>query len=40
MSFDARIEPAVQWQGAEATTSLVGDGTDLASVSYRTFVMP
>lgn len=40
VSFDARIEPAVQWQGADATTSVVGDGTDVASVSYRTFVMP
>lgn len=40
VSFDARTEPAVQFRGVDATTSVVDDGVDLASVSYRTFVMP
>ena len=40
VSFDARIEPAVQWQSAEATSSVVVEGVDVVSTGYRTFVMP
>ena len=40
VSFDGRIEPGVQLQGAEGATAVVEGGLDVASVSYRTFVMP
>jgi hypothetical protein len=38
LSFDARIEPSVQW-GLEATTEVEHAG-EVASVTYRTWVMP
>jgi hypothetical protein len=38
LSFDARIEPGVQW-GRSATTQVEHDG-EVASLTYRTWVMP
>ena len=40
VSFDARIEPAVQLKWLDVTTELIVDGEVIASVDYRTFVMP
>ncbi len=38
-SFDARLEPAVQW-GRRGSVALEVDGTQMASVSIQTWVMP
>ena len=40
LDFDARIEPGVQLVGQEGTTSLLVDGEAVATVSYRTRVLP
>ena len=41
LSFDARIEPAVQLQSFAARTALLdASGGEIVSVSYRTRVMP
>lgn len=40
VGFDARIEPAVQFTTKSATTTLLVDGEPVASVTYRTRVMP
>lgn len=39
VSFDARIEPGVQW-GRGAVTTLDVGGTQVASVSYYTWILP
>jgi hypothetical protein len=39
ISFDARIEPAVQW-GKEGETSVLVDGEAVVTVRYRTWVIP
>ena len=38
--FDARIEPGVQLSSKSATTVLLVDGASVATVTYRTRVMP
>ncbi|HVL91721.1 MAG TPA: hypothetical protein VM264_00085 [Acidimicrobiales bacterium] len=40
VSFDARVEPAVQLERARATTSVLVDDAPVASVDYSTFVIP
>ena len=40
VSFDARIEPGMQLRSVKATTELLEDGRPVASVRYRTFLMP
>lgn len=40
VSFDARIEPAVQFKWVDATTQLIVDDVVVAFVDYRIFVMP
>jgi len=40
VSFDARIEPAVQLSWVTATTSVLDGDTAVASVRYRTVVLP
>ena len=40
VSFDARVEPAVQLETAQATTSILVAGVAAVSVDYKTFVMP
>lgn len=40
ISFDARIEPGQQFARTTATTTVMQDGAPVASVRYRTFVMP
>lgn len=39
VSFDARIEPAVQW-GRSATAAVEIDGSEVASVDFTTWVLP
>src|SRR5690606_1280243 len=40
VSFDARIEPSIQW-GRDGEVAIVGaDGEDLVSASFRTEVLP
>lgn len=39
ITFDARIEPAVQW-GKSAVTSVLVDGKAVVQVTYRTWVVP
>lgn len=38
-SFDARLEPAVQW-GSEGSATLEVDGQEMTGVTFRTWVMP
>jgi hypothetical protein len=40
ISFDARIEPAVQLAWKDATTAVLVDDKPVVSATYRTFVMP
>lgn len=40
VSFDARIEPAVQWGRSGRTRVLDERGATVVAVSYRTWVMP
>jgi hypothetical protein len=39
VSFDARLEPGVQW-GKRGTAAVVVDGERMVSVRYRTWVLP
>lgn len=39
VSFDARVEPAVQW-GRSTTAAVEIDGTEIASVDFTTWVLP
>jgi hypothetical protein len=39
VSFDARLEPGVQW-GKEGSAQLLVDGRVVLEVSFRTWVMP
>jgi hypothetical protein len=39
ISFDARIEPGVQW-GRTGRTSVLVDGQPVVTASYKTWVMP
>lgn len=40
IGFDARIEPGVQLTGVSGTTSVLDGGSPVATVTYRTRVMP
>jgi hypothetical protein len=40
VTFDARIEPAVQFKRVDAVTELIIDDEVIAAVSYRMYVMP
>ena len=40
VAFDVRLEPGVQLIAPRATTAVLDDGAPVASVSYRTWVMP
>ena len=40
VTVDFRVEPGVQLTTVRGTTAVLEEGTDVASVSYRTFVLP
>jgi hypothetical protein len=40
VSFDARIEPGVQWERVPGTVAILEDGRPVATVDFKTLVLP